>query len=39
VENWSEQDMMQVATMKLEDAARAFHNGNLDLHERNMGKL
>jgi hypothetical protein len=36
VGNWSEQDMIQVATLKLVDAARALYNGNLDLHEPNV---
>jgi hypothetical protein len=36
VGNWSEQDMIQVATLKLATSARAFYNGNLDLHEPNV---
>ena len=36
VGNWSEQDKIQVATLKLADHARAFYNGNLELHEPNV---
>ena len=34
--NWSEQDKFHVATLKLVDHARAFYNGNLELHEPNV---
>jgi hypothetical protein len=36
VGNWSEQDMIQVATLKLADSATVFYNGNLELHEPNV---
>ena len=36
VGNWSEQDKIQVTTLKLVDHARALYNGNLELHEPNV---
>jgi len=36
VRNWSEQDKIRVATLKLVDHARAFYNGKSDLHEPNV---
>jgi hypothetical protein len=33
VGNWSEQDLIQVATLKLAESARAFYNRSLELHE------
>jgi hypothetical protein len=34
--NWSDTDKIQVAVLKLTDAARAFYNGNLELREPNI---
>jgi hypothetical protein len=36
VGNWSDTDKIQVAALKLTDAARAFYNGNLELREPNI---
>jgi hypothetical protein len=33
VGNWSEADKIQVAVLKLADAARAFYNASVELHE------
>ena len=29
--NWTQEDMVRIATLKLTDVARAFYNGTLDL--------
>ena len=36
VGNWSEADRIQVAVLKLADAARAFYNASVELHEPNI---
>jgi hypothetical protein len=36
VGNWSDADMIQVAVLKLTDAARAFYSGSSDLSEPNV---
>jgi len=35
VGNWSEADRIQIAVLKLMDAARAFYNASVELHEPN----
>ena len=31
--NWSNEDMVRIATLKLTDVARTFYNGTLELHD------
>ena len=32
--NWSQQDMVRIATLKLTDVVRAFYKGTLELHDQ-----
>ena len=34
--NWTEEDMVRIATLKLTDVARAFFNGTLELHDQRI---
>jgi hypothetical protein len=34
--NWSNEDMVRIATLKLTDVARTFYNGTLELHDQNI---
>jgi len=34
--NWSQEDMVRIAVLKLTDAARAFYNATLELHNQNI---
>ena len=34
--NWSSEDMVRIATLKLTDVARTFYNGTLELHDQNI---
>ena len=34
--NWTQEDMVRIATLKLTDVARAFYNGTLELHDQRI---
>ena len=34
--NWSQEDKIRIATLKLTDVARAFYNGTLELHDQRI---
>ena len=34
--NWTHEDMVKIATLKLTDVARAFYNGTLELHDQRI---
>ena len=34
--NWSSEDMVRIATLKLTDVARTFYNGTSELHDQNI---
>ena len=34
--NWTQEDMVRIATLKLTDEARAFYNGTLELHDQRV---
>ena len=34
--NWSNEDIVRIATFKLTDVARTFYNGTLELHDRSI---
>ena len=34
--NWSNEDMVRIATLKLTDVPRTFYNGTLELNEQNI---
>jgi hypothetical protein len=36
ISNWSNEDMVRIATLKLTDVARTFYNGTLELHDRSI---
>jgi len=36
IANWTQEDMIRIATLKLTDVARAFYNGTLELHDQKI---
>ena len=34
--NWSNEDMVRIATLQLTEVARTFYNGNLELHDQSI---
>ena len=34
--NWTHEDMVKIATLKLTDVARSFYNGTLELHDQGI---
>ena len=34
--NWTQEDMVRIATLKFTDVARAFYNGTLELHDQRI---
>ena len=36
IANWTQEDMVRIATLKLTDVARAFYNGTLELHDQRI---
>jgi hypothetical protein len=36
IANWTQEDVIRIATLKLTDVARAFYNGTLELHDQRI---
>ena len=34
--NWTQEDMVRIATLKLTDVARSFYNGTIELHDQRI---
>jgi hypothetical protein len=36
ISNWTQEDMIRIATLKLTDVARAFYDGTIELHDHKI---